>query len=83
MGKVERWHNLILLKQATAACYLDSPYVWKAKTYSSAIMYVSKKLQTELKMAAVGGKVFSEYFGFPCQPSFHKILHHHNHPGQV
>jgi hypothetical protein len=29
------------------------------------------------------GQVFSEYFGFPCQSSFHLILHHHNHPGQV
>jgi hypothetical protein len=28
------------------------------------------------------GQVFSEYFGFPCQSSFHQILHH-NHPGQV
>jgi hypothetical protein len=27
------------------------------------------------------GQVFSEYFGFPCQSSFHKILHPHNHPG--
>jgi hypothetical protein len=26
-------------------------------------------------------QVFSEYFGFPCQSSFHQILHHHNHPG--
>jgi hypothetical protein len=29
------------------------------------------------------GQVFSEYFGFPCQSSFHQILHLHNHPGQV
>jgi hypothetical protein len=29
------------------------------------------------------GQVFSEYFGLPCQSSFHQILHHHNHPGQV
>jgi hypothetical protein len=29
------------------------------------------------------GQVFSEYFGFPCQSSFHQIFHHHNHPGQV
>jgi hypothetical protein len=29
------------------------------------------------------GRVFSEYFGFPCQSSLHKILHHHNHPGQA
>jgi hypothetical protein len=27
------------------------------------------------------GQVFSKYFGFPCQSSFHQILHHHNHPG--
>jgi hypothetical protein len=25
-------------------------------------------------------KVFSEYFGFSCQSSFHQFLHHHNHP---
>jgi hypothetical protein len=29
------------------------------------------------------GWVFSEYFGFPCQSSFHQLLHHHNHPGQA
>jgi hypothetical protein len=26
-------------------------------------------------------QVFSEYFGFPCQSSFHQFLHHHNHTG--
>jgi hypothetical protein len=26
-------------------------------------------------------QIFSEYFGFACQSSFHDILHHHNHPG--
>jgi hypothetical protein len=25
------------------------------------------------------GQVFSEYFGFPCQSSFHQYLNHHNH----
>jgi hypothetical protein len=29
------------------------------------------------------GRVFSEYFGFPCQSSFHQILHYYNHPGQA
>jgi hypothetical protein len=31
------------------------------------------------------GQVFSEYFGFPYQSSFHQILHHHhhNHPERV
>jgi hypothetical protein len=28
------------------------------------------------------GSVFSEYLGFPCQYSFHQILHSHNHPGR-
>jgi hypothetical protein len=23
------------------------------------------------------GQVFSEYFGFPCQSSFHELLHNH------
>jgi hypothetical protein len=27
------------------------------------------------------GRVFSKYFGFPCQSSFHQILHRHNHLG--
>jgi hypothetical protein len=29
------------------------------------------------------GQNSSEYFSFPCQSSFHQILHHHNQPGQV
>jgi hypothetical protein len=31
------------------------------------------------------GQVFSEYFGFPCQKerSFHQLLRHHNHQGQL
>jgi hypothetical protein len=29
------------------------------------------------------GHIFCEYFGFPCQSSFHQILYPHNHPGQV
>jgi hypothetical protein len=32
---------------------------------------------------AVLGQVFSEYFGFLYQSSFHQFLHHHNHPGLV
>jgi hypothetical protein len=31
-------------------------------------------------------QVFSEYFGFPCQFAFHRLLHihhHHHHPGLV
>jgi hypothetical protein len=29
------------------------------------------------------GQVSPEYFGYPCQSSFHQILHPHNYPGQV
>jgi hypothetical protein len=29
------------------------------------------------------GQVFSAYFVFPCQSSFHQFLHPHNHPGHV
>jgi hypothetical protein len=30
------------------------------------------------------GQVFSEYFGFLCQSSIHRIiLHLHNHPGKA
>jgi hypothetical protein len=29
------------------------------------------------------GQVFPEYFGFPCQSSFHQSLHFQNHTGQI
>jgi hypothetical protein len=29
------------------------------------------------------GQVFSEYFGFLCQSSFHQLLHNHPHPSGV
>jgi hypothetical protein len=29
------------------------------------------------------GQVFSEYFGFPCQSSFHHIFQTHDHPGHM
>jgi hypothetical protein len=29
-------------------------------------------------------QVFSEYFGFPCQFSFHRLFHiHYHHPGLI
>jgi hypothetical protein len=45
----------------------------RVRTRSSKVGFVVAKLTL--------GQVFSEYLGFPCQPSFHQILHHHNHPG--
>jgi hypothetical protein len=29
------------------------------------------------------GQVFSDYFSFPCQSSFHLFLHNRHHPGLV
>jgi hypothetical protein len=29
--------------------------------------------------SGIGGQVFSEYIGFPCQSSFHRLLHSHHH----
>jgi hypothetical protein len=34
-----------------------------------------------VKDEVVLGQVFSEYFGSPCQWSFHQFLHHNNHRG--
>jgi hypothetical protein len=28
-------------------------------------------------------QIFSKYFRFPCQSSFHQVLYPHNQPGQV
>jgi hypothetical protein len=44
--------------------------------------YLSQSLQRNAG-AVVGkvalGQVFSEYFGFPCQSSFHQFIHNHHH----
>jgi hypothetical protein len=31
--------------------------------------------------SGTGTGLLSEYYGFPCQSSFLRFLHHHNHPG--
>jgi hypothetical protein len=41
------------------------------KTGSSHVGFVVDKVAL--------GQVFSEYFGFPCQSSFHQFLHNHHH----
>jgi hypothetical protein len=48
---------------------------------------LSRRLGFEIRLVNVGfvvdkvalGQVFSEYFGFPCQSSFHQLLHNHHH----
>jgi hypothetical protein len=47
----------------------------RVRARSGHVGFVVKKVEL--------GQVFSEYFGFPCQSSFHQILHPHNHQGQV
>jgi hypothetical protein len=34
--------------------------------------------QGQVKVKVALGQVFAEYFGFPCQFSFHKLLHTHH-----
>jgi hypothetical protein len=29
------------------------------------------------------GQIFSEYFGFPCQSSFHQFIHNHPHLSSI
>jgi hypothetical protein len=41
------------------------------KTGSSHVGFVVDKVAL--------GQVLSEYFGFPCQSSFHQVLHNHHH----
>jgi hypothetical protein len=63
--------------------------VWEGRAIAQA---VSRRLPTaEARVRARGrscgfvvdkvalGQVFSEYFGFPCQFSFHRLLHIHHH----
>jgi hypothetical protein len=40
---------------------------------------VCRWLPTRVVDEVTLGQVFSKYFGFPCQSSFHKILHNHHH----
>jgi hypothetical protein len=47
----------------------------RVRAQSSHVVFVVDKVALR--------QVFSEYCGFPCQTSFHQILHPHNHPGQV
>jgi hypothetical protein len=42
-----------------------------SKTGSSHVGFVVDKVGM--------GQVFSKYFGFPCQSSFHQFLHNHHH----
>jgi hypothetical protein len=74
-----------------------SPHIEQGKNYGRDIAQaVSRWLPTAAARVRVrvwssgisggqsgAGQVFSEYFGFPFQSSFHQILYHHNHPGQV
>jgi predicted glycosyl hydrolase (DUF1957 family) len=49
-------------------------------TAAARIHFQSEHVGFVVDKAALG-QVFSQYFGFPCQASFHQFLQHHNHPG--
>jgi hypothetical protein len=65
---------LVSLKRLVAGFPLRRPGF---KSGSSHVGFVVDKVAL--------GQVFSEYFSFPCQSSFHQFLqiHHHYHPGLV
>jgi hypothetical protein len=42
-------------------------------------MHILKPISSAILVdRAALGQVFSEYFGFSCESSFHQFLHHHN-----
>jgi hypothetical protein len=49
----------------------DSRFIQKVYHIISYVGFVVDKVAR--------GQVFSEYFGFPCQSSFHQLLHNHHH----
>jgi hypothetical protein len=51
-------------------------------TAAARVRALSGHMGFEVDKVALG-HVFSEYFGFLCQSSFHEIPHHHTHPGHV
>jgi hypothetical protein len=56
------------------------PRLWKEALPLSLYLEMSGQHVGFVVDKAALGQVFSQYFGFPCQSSFHQFLHHHNHP---
>jgi hypothetical protein len=88
--------NIPLTQNVTAPAIFSSTYEVTGSVGRAIAQAVSRWLptaaaQVRARAWQVGfvvdkvaiGQVFHEYFGFPCQFSFHQILYHHNHPGQV
>jgi hypothetical protein len=62
---------------------IDQAVIWWCLTAKARVRARSGHRGFVMDKVALG-QVFSEYFGFPCQSSFHQILKtHNNHPGQV
>jgi hypothetical protein len=73
----ERDGTYIVLRVDAVINYVDSSTNQKSQQY-----YEHLRTAREGKVAL--GQVFSEYFSFPCQFSFHQLHHnHHHHPGMV
>jgi hypothetical protein len=68
--------NVNLLKILN--CHIISRYFY-------VVMYYRTRFKTGPRHVGfvvdkvVLGQVFSEYFGFPCQSSFHQYFHNHHH----
>jgi hypothetical protein len=63
-------------KMYSLLVYANQPHEDESRTNSQMYSYMGFVVDK-----AALGQVFSEYFDFPCQSSFHQSLHHHNHPG--
>jgi hypothetical protein len=82
--ETQRFNTVCSRNPTTGFCHKQFNTVGRAVAQA-----VSRWLPTAATRQRVGfvvdkaalGQVFSEYFGFPCQSSFHQFLHHHNHPG--
>jgi hypothetical protein len=54
------------------------PFRLAVRLDNGVILRVSRHVGFMVDKVALG-QVFSEYFGFPCQSSFHQFLHNHHH----
>jgi hypothetical protein len=54
-----------------------------AQAVSRWLPTAAARIRTRVWSSEVCGGQSGAGAGFPCQSSFHQILHHHIHPGQV
>jgi hypothetical protein len=68
-SEIRRWIELIQDCVLLRALLFAVPNLWDMYATVVSVGFVVDKVAL--------GQVFSEYFGFPCQSSFHQLLHNH------